>query len=282
MSLTDDLYREIILEHFKSPRNHGRLEKPTVIAQGANPFCGDEMELTLALDGDTLRDVRVTTKGCSISQASASMMSEAIKGKSIPEAEEIARRFKATMLENAPLEVTDEMEDLRALEGVKKYPVRIKCAILGWNTLLEGLKAHRKGQNQASHVEGEEGPHPDLAHLADSEAAAPASTSSSAPQEATEETVRNALKAVIDPELNLNVVDLGLIYGVALQNGSVKITYSLTSPGCPLGPVIKGQIQSVLAKLPWTKEVQTNLVWSPPWDPHTMASEEIKTELGIW
>ena len=281
MSLTDDLYREIILEHFKNPRNHGRLEKPTVVSQGANPFCGDEMELTLALDGDAIRDVKVTTKGCSISQASASMMSEAIKGKTIPEAEEITRRFKATMLENAPLEVTDEMEDLRALEGVKKYPVRIKCAILGWNTFLEGISAHRKGQHESSHVEGEEGPHPDLAHVTP-DAPAPTSPAPAEPAGTHEDQVLEALRKVIDPELNMNVYDLGLIYKTEIQDSRVKLTYTLTSPGCPLGPVIKGQMQSMLGKLHWVKEVETQLVWTPPWDPKTMASEEIKTELGIW
>lgn len=284
MSLTDDLYREIILEHFKNPRNHGRLDKPTLTSQGANPFCGDELELTLSLEGESIRELRAQMKGCSISQASASMMTEAVQGKSLAEAEALARKFKAAMLENAPLELPADLEDLQALEGVKKYPVRIKCAILSWNTLLEGITAHRKGQTQASHVEGEEGEHPDLAHLVGAPAAAGAPPPAAPPlgNENPDEQVRTALRTVIDPELNLNVLDLGLIYGIDIQGDSVKVTYSLTSPGCPLGPVIKGQMQSALNKIHWVKEVQANLVWSPPWDPKTMASEEIKTELGIW
>ncbi|MCM8811566.1 MAG: metal-sulfur cluster assembly factor [Candidatus Omnitrophica bacterium] len=80
----------------------------------------------------------------------------------------------------------------------------------------------------------------------------------------------------------MNVVDLGLIYGIEIHDGSVKIIYTLTSPGCPLGPVIKGQVQGVVGRLPWVNEVQPELVWSPPWDPKTMASEEAKAELGIW
>ena len=96
------------------------------------------------------------------------------------------------------------------------------------------------------------------------------------------EEVRTALKKVIDPELNMNVVDLGLIYGTEIDAEGIKVTYTLTSPGCPLGPVIKGQIQSALTRIPWVKEVQTELVWAPPWDPHTMASEECRMELGIW
>jgi nitrogen fixation NifU-like protein len=277
LSLTDDLYRDIILEHFRNPRNQGKLDQPTFISHGANPFCGDELELTVALEGDVIREIRVQPKGCSISQASASMMTEAIQGKTVPQAKEMARRFKAAMLEGASLETAPEMEDLQALEGVKKYPVRIKCAILGWNTLLEGFSAHHKGKKEATHVEGEEGEHKSLAAEPEP-AAAQAAVSTGSP----EEQVRGALRTVIDPELNLNILDLGLIYGTDIQGGNVKVTYTLTSPGCPLGPVIKGQMQSALLRLSWVKEIQTELAWNPPWDPKTMASEDIKTELGIW
>ena len=284
MPLADDLYREIILEHFKNPRNHGRLEKPTLVAQGANPFCGDELELSILLDGQTIQEIRAVTKGCSISQASASMMTEAVKGKSLQQAEELAKQFKRMMLEQTPMNLTPDLEDLEALEGVKKYPVRIKCAILGWNTLLESMEAHRKGTFQAKHVEGEEGSRPDLTHQLTSESTekTPATLGEGGTVDSQQEDVRAALKTVIDPELNINVVDLGLVYGIDVHGGSVKVTYTLTSPGCPLGPVIKGQMNSALGRLPWVKEIQPELVWTPPWDPHAMASEEAKTELGIW
>ena len=277
MSLTDDLYREIILEHFKNPRNQGRLEHPDITAQGANPFCGDELEVTLSLKGDTLQEIQFQGKGCSISQASASMMTEAVKGKSLPEIVELAKKFKTVMLEGGSMNFSPELEDLEALDGVKKYPVRIKCAILSWNTLLGGIEAHRHGKKEATHVEGEEGARPALAEQLTEEKIPEPKTENSL-----QEQVREALKAVIDPELNMNVVDLGLIYGIEVQAGTVKIIYTLTSPGCPLGPVIKGQIHSVLLKIPWIKEIHPDLVWAPPWDPHTMASEEVKTELGIW
>lgn len=283
MPLTDDLYRDIILEHFKSPRNPGRLENPTLTSHGANPFCGDEMDLTLRVEGGALKEIRVDGKGCSISQSSASMMTDAVKGLTLEKAEDLAHRFKATMLRNAPLEVPQEMEDLKALEGVKKYPVRIKCAILSWNTLLEGIAAFRKGKPEASHVEGEEGERPpEHEAAAVHKPEAPAATHGSAPASAPEEEVRAALTKVMDPELNLNIVDLGLVYKIGVEGGTVHVTYSLTSPGCPLGPVIKGQIQGALMKLPWVKEIHPDLVWQPPWDPRTMASEEVKTELGIW
>ena len=286
MSLTDDLYREIILEHFKSPRNHGHLDQADIFAQGANPFCGDELEVTVTLAGEKIREIRFKGTGCSISQSSASMMTEAVNGKTLQEAEGLAKKFKAVMLESAPAQTLEPEEDLQALEGVKKYPVRIKCAILSWNTLLDGIHAHRKGETKAMHVEGEEGEHATLTQASAAQAAEPA-PAPTAPADTTAPEdrpafVREALKGVIDPELNMNIVDLGLIYDVQVQGEAVKVIYSLTSPGCPLGPVIKGQIHSVLGRVPWIKEIQPELVWSPPWDPKTMASEEAKTELGIW
>jgi metal-sulfur cluster biosynthetic enzyme len=97
-----------------------------------------------------------------------------------------------------------------------------------------------------------------------------------------EELVREALYNVFDPELRMSIVELGLIYDVAIEDGRVKVTYTLTSPGCPLGPVIDGQIQDVLLDLPGVKEVSSELTFNPPWDPRTMASEDVKMQLGIW
>jgi metal-sulfur cluster biosynthetic enzyme len=97
-----------------------------------------------------------------------------------------------------------------------------------------------------------------------------------------EELVREALTNVFDPELRMSIVELGLVYDVDIKDGAVKVTYTLTSPACPLGPVIDQQIQDVLADLPGVKEVVSELTFSPPWDPRTMASDEIKMQLGIW
>ena len=97
-----------------------------------------------------------------------------------------------------------------------------------------------------------------------------------------EELVRERLKDVFDPELRLSIVELGLVYDVEVEDGTVKVTYTLTSPACPLGPVIDEQIQDVVSDIPGVKDVVTNLTMSPPWDPRTMASEEIKMQLGIW
>ncbi len=141
----EDLYREIILDHYRTPRNRGELPPPAAHAVGHNPLCGDEIDVYLQIDGDTVTDVKVGGQGCSISQSSASMMSQAIKGKSVAEVRALVRRFKGMMSieEDAPEGEVPEAEvklgDLEALQGVVKFPVRIKCATLAWNTLQQGL-----------------------------------------------------------------------------------------------------------------------------------------------
>jgi nitrogen fixation NifU-like protein len=152
----EDLYREIILDHYRNPRNRGELPTPPAYAEtGFNPLCGDEITLYVHLDGDRLEDIKLTGQGCSISQSSASMMSTAVKGKTLAEARATIRRFKGMMsiheqrLDGAeasdddPDGVAGEPEvslgDLEALQGVVKFPVRIKCATLSWNTLSQAL-----------------------------------------------------------------------------------------------------------------------------------------------
>jgi nitrogen fixation protein NifU and related proteins len=142
----EDLYREIILDHYRTPRNRGELPPPAAHAVGHNPLCGDEIDVYLQIEGDTVTDVKVGGQGCSISQSSASMMSQAIKGKSVAEVRALVRRFKGMMSieEEVPEgeEVPDseiKLGDLEALQGVVKFPVRIKCATLAWNTLIEAM-----------------------------------------------------------------------------------------------------------------------------------------------
>ncbi len=142
----EDLYREVILDHYKNPRNRGHLATVDASAQGVNPLCGDEINLELQFDGDVVADVAVDSQGCSISQSSASMMTEAIKGKTRDEIKGITSRFKSMMSVEGDEGLTLDPErpgsvlgDLEALHGVRQYPVRIKCASLGWNTLLEAL-----------------------------------------------------------------------------------------------------------------------------------------------
>ena len=144
VSQFDDLYREIILDHYKEPRNRGHIEKPDIAARGHNPLCGDEVDITMSVDDGRVADIRFDGTGCAISQASASMLTELIEGKSLSEVERIAGLFKEMMLEDG--DSVEELGDLEALQGVKKYPVRIKCAILSWNTMLEGMEIFQKSR----------------------------------------------------------------------------------------------------------------------------------------
>jgi nitrogen fixation NifU-like protein len=167
----EDLYREIILDHYRNPRNRGELPTPPAYAEtGFNPLCGDEITLYVQVEGDRLADVKLTGQGCSISQSSASMMSTAIKGKSVAETRATIRTFKSMMsihehrLDGDGTDGEDEggeggeggeeagaqpdvpLGDLEALQGVVKFPVRIKCATLSWNTLAQALDHLESGQ----------------------------------------------------------------------------------------------------------------------------------------
>jgi nitrogen fixation protein NifU and related proteins len=155
----EDLYREIILDHYRNPRNRGELPSPPAIrVEGFNPLCGDEIVVFLDVEEDRLANVRIGGQGCSISQASSSMMGAAVRGKSVAEARKLIRAFKALMsIHESRLEgdgdgedLAAELEgvrlgDLEALQGVVKFPVRIKCATLAWNTLSQGLEADISG-----------------------------------------------------------------------------------------------------------------------------------------
>ncbi|MDQ1442810.1 MAG: nitrogen fixation protein NifU [Acidimicrobiaceae bacterium] len=150
----EDLYREIILDHYRNPRNRGELPTPPAVrVEGFNPLCGDEIVVFLDVAGDRVQDLRIGGQGCSISQSSASMMSAAVKGKSVAEARATIRAFKSLMsIHEQRLDGADDdggasavpepevkLGDLEALQGVVRFPVRIKCATLSWNTLAQGL-----------------------------------------------------------------------------------------------------------------------------------------------
>jgi len=144
----EDLYREIILDHYRTPRNRGELPVPPARhAEGHNPLCGDELTIYLDVSGEgddaVVNDIKVNGQGCSISQSSASMMSAAVKGKSVDEVKALVHKFKGMMsidVEGEP-SVDVPLGDLEALQGVVKFPVRIKCATLAWNTLIDALES---------------------------------------------------------------------------------------------------------------------------------------------
>ena len=148
----DDLYREIILDHYRSPRNRGELASPPAHrVEGFNPLCGDEVVVSLLVEDGKLSDLKIDGSGCSISQSSASLMSSAVKGKSLDEVQQLIHTFKGMMsIHEAALGKDGELEEpeevdvtklgeLAALQGVVKFPVRIKCATLSWNALAQGL-----------------------------------------------------------------------------------------------------------------------------------------------
>ena len=142
MSL-EELYKEVILDHYRTPRNKQRLDPHDVMLERNNPLCGDEIELYLKFDGDSVEGIAFEGKGCSISQASASMMTEKVKGMDAKDARELVESIKRMMSgdeEGDP----NAIGDLVSLKGVVKYPVRIKCALLGWNTLQEALEADER------------------------------------------------------------------------------------------------------------------------------------------
>lgn len=140
----DELYRELILDHYKNPRHRHKLDQPDVVAEGYNPVCGDEVEMQLTFDGDRLTGIGVIGSGCSISQSSGSMMSELVEGKSVDEIRHLSDEFTA-MLTHPDGEVPADLGDLEALHGVAKFAVRVKCATLAWHTLADGIEQHEKG-----------------------------------------------------------------------------------------------------------------------------------------
>lgn len=148
MENLDNLYREIILDHYRSPRNRGELAPPAIRTEGFNPLCGDEIVVYLDVQDGVLVDIKLTGQGCSISQASSSLMSSAVKGKSVEQVRDVITMFKQLMTvhESALVPGAEPVKvdlraigELAALAGVVKFPVRIKCAMLAWNTLSQGL-----------------------------------------------------------------------------------------------------------------------------------------------
>jgi nitrogen fixation NifU-like protein len=135
-----ELYQEVILDHNRHPRNRGKLEEPTGFAEGHNPLCGDNIRVYLQMDGETVQDVRFEGAGCAISTASASLMTEAIKGKTLHQVESVFHEFQEMVTATGEAADHPDLGDLEVFGGVREYPVRIKCATLPWHTLNAALK----------------------------------------------------------------------------------------------------------------------------------------------
>ncbi|MBM3939345.1 MAG: SUF system NifU family Fe-S cluster assembly protein [SAR202 cluster bacterium] len=146
----DDLYQEIILDHYRHPRNKGLLADADLQAEGYNPFCGDQVRLTMDLDeSGHVHKVGFDGQGCSISQASASILTKLVKGRSVDEVQGLVATVRRIM-QGADMtdEQKDELGELEALEGVKKFPIRVKCALLPWTTLQDAVSEYRKTHAQ--------------------------------------------------------------------------------------------------------------------------------------
>ena len=148
----DELYQEIVLDHYKRPRNHQLLQDASLKSEGFNPFCGDRVVLTAEVsDSNRISNVGFTGQGCAISQASASIMTGLLIGLTLEEAQELVGRFKGMMRgEELSKDEEEAMGELAALDGVKKFPIRIKCALLGWSTLQDGIAEYRRQHTSAA------------------------------------------------------------------------------------------------------------------------------------
>jgi nitrogen fixation protein NifU and related proteins len=143
-----DLYQDVILEHSKSPRNYRELSPANRSAEGYNPLCGDRFTVYLNMEGDSIRDVSFQGAGCAISKASASMMTQALKGKTRAEAEEIFERFHNLVTGKAPAETAEELGKLAVFSGVSEFPVRVKCATLAWHTVHAALEGEKEATTE--------------------------------------------------------------------------------------------------------------------------------------
>lgn len=138
----DALYRSVIMDHYKNPRNRGSLEDGSLTVDMNNPTCGDRIHLTMKVEGGLIRDAKFTGEGCSISMASASMMTQAVKGKTVDEALKLSHIF-SEMMQGKDYEESEDLGDIEALHGVSKFPARIKCATLAWKAMEKGVRSEK-------------------------------------------------------------------------------------------------------------------------------------------
>jgi nitrogen fixation protein NifU and related proteins len=148
MSDLSDLYQEVILDHNRRPRNFHALASASHKAEGYNPLCGDRLTLYLKLTGDTIADVSFEGAGCAISKASASMMTDALKGRTVADATALFERFRR-MVTTPPDQAVEDMGKLSSLAGVREFPVRVKCASLAWHTLMAAMNGKRLASTES-------------------------------------------------------------------------------------------------------------------------------------
>ncbi len=269
----DSLYQEIILDHYRNPHHQGLREPYEAEVHHVNPTCGDEVTLRVHVADGRVADVSYDALGCSISQASASVMTDLVIGKPVDEALAIHEEFLALMQGKGQVEPDEDvLEDGIAFAGVAKFPARIKCALLSWmawkdatTSAVEPLGGRACRDYGGDDVTTHTADHGDLPEVPEASGAPAGSVT-------TIDDVTEALKDVVDPELGINVVDLGLVYGVHLDGDTnAVIDMTLTSAACPLTDVIQDQTNTALEGM--VNDVLINWVWMPPWGPDKITDD---------
>ncbi len=155
MSNLDDMYRDVILDHYRAPRGKKPVDRSDIHSRGHNPSCGDELDLEVELDDGTLKKIHVDCKGCAISTASGSILAEVVQGRPLEEVKRIAGVVRK-ILKGEETEIPEDLGDVDALQGVRQFPVRIKCALLAWVTLIEGIENYESDAKKETKVSTEE------------------------------------------------------------------------------------------------------------------------------
>ena len=234
----NSLYQEVILDHYKRPHHKGLNPIHDVQVHHNNPSCGDEQDLTLSLKNNTVAAIGWDGVGCSISQASTSIMSEIVLGKTTEEVSGLISGFLEMIQSKGKNSGNEDLlQDAVVFAGVSKFPARVKCALLGWMALKDALTQLSEKMEERESMSNN----------------------------TTIDDITEAMKDVIDPELGINVIDLGLVYDMRIDNDVATLDMTLTSAACPLQDVIEDQTKQVLADL--VSDVKINWVWMPPWGP---------------
>lgn len=251
-----ELYQEAILDHNRKPRNFRKLEEASRTAEGYNPLCGDKVKVYLRIENDQVSDVSFEGSGCAISVASASMMTESVKGRTLSAVHRLIEKFHAFVTAEAgPASELIELGKLAVFAGVREFPIRVKCATLPWHTLRAAI------ENRPETVST------DSLSLS----GRPAMTTDQVRE--TENKVIDVLRTIRDPEIPVNIYDLGLVYGLAVEpQGTVAISMTLTSPGCPVAWAIMREVETKIRSIPGITDVKVDLVWDPPWTRDMMSA----------
>ena len=242
-----ELYQEIILDHGKNPRNKGKCDGYTNDAKAHNPLCGDKVHIYLKLNKNKeIEDLSFEGEGCAISLASASILTEIVKGKDLSFLKKINEDFINMIKNKTKITINslsdDQITTISSLSGVQEFPMRVKCATMAWHTCLSAVDKK-------------------MTELKDK--------------------IISEIKKIYDPEIPVNIYELGLIYKIEISvEKKVNIEMTLTSPNCPVAESLPKMVKDNVLKIEEVCDVDLKLVWSPPWT-KDMMSEAAKLELNL-